>query len=87
MAEFIKRLVENALLTTIVLMVVGAVPMLLGIDTPGAVAFMRAGMLIMYVSGRRATSRTDRGAHPAPRNGTGRQAAGVIQCAAAARPG
>jgi hypothetical protein len=39
----------------IVLMVVGAVLMLLGIDTPGAVAFMLAGMLIMYVSGRRAT--------------------------------
>ena len=55
MAEFFKRMVENALLTTIVLMVVGAVLMLLGIDTPGAVAFMLAGMLIMYVSGRRAT--------------------------------
>ena len=64
MAEFIKRVVENALLTTIVLMVVGAVLMLLGIDTPGAVAFMLAGMLIMYVSARQTQPELPRGPPP-----------------------
>jgi hypothetical protein len=52
-ANFINSLLNNALLVSVALAVIGVVLSLLGIGTPGALAFMLVGMLIMFVSGRR----------------------------------